>query len=56
MQDDVKRARLLECKKEDLIYLGLKFSVLKNELIIRRNKKIKKEYITEEHYNLSAVP
>jgi hypothetical protein len=34
MRDDVKRARLSERKKKDLIYLSLEFSVLKNELII----------------------
>jgi hypothetical protein len=32
MRDDVKEARLLERKEEDLVYLGLKFSVLKNKL------------------------
>jgi hypothetical protein len=34
IRDDVKGARLLERKEENLIYLGLKFSVLKNELAI----------------------
>jgi hypothetical protein len=32
MRDDVRGARLLERKEEDLVYLGLEFGVLKNEL------------------------
>jgi hypothetical protein len=55
MRDDVKRARLLERKKEDLVYLDLEFNVLKNELTVRHNKKIKKEYVIREYYNLSVI-
>jgi hypothetical protein len=55
MRDDVRGARLLKRKEEDLVYLSLKFSVLKNELVIRRNKKIEEEYIIREHRGLDAV-
>jgi hypothetical protein len=34
MRDDVRGARLPERKEEDLIYLGLEFGVLKNELTV----------------------
>jgi hypothetical protein len=56
MRDDVKRAHLLKRKEEDLIYLSLEFSVLKNKLITRRNKKIKEEYIIREYCGLGVVP
>jgi hypothetical protein len=56
MRDDVKGVRLLERGEEDLVYPGLKFGVLKNELAARRSEKIKEEYVVGEHYSLSAVP
>jgi hypothetical protein len=34
MRDDVKGVYLLERREENLIYLDLKFNVLKNELAI----------------------
>jgi hypothetical protein len=55
IRDDVKGVRLLERKKEDLIYLSLEFSILKNKLAIRRDRKIREEYVIEEHYDLSIV-
>jgi hypothetical protein len=56
IRDDVKEARLLKRKEEDLVYLNLKFGVLKNELTTRRDKKIKEEYVIREHYGLSVMP
>jgi hypothetical protein len=56
MRDDIKGARLLKRKEEDLIYLSLEFSVLKNELVIRRDRKIREEYVIREYYDLSAMP
>jgi hypothetical protein len=34
IRDDVKGARLLERREEDLVNLGLKFGVLKNKLAV----------------------
>jgi hypothetical protein len=34
MRDDVRGARLPERREEDLVYLDLKFDVLKNELAV----------------------
>jgi hypothetical protein len=56
MRDNVKGARLLERGEEDLVYLGLKFSVLKNELATRRSRKIGEEYVIGEHYGLGVMP
>jgi hypothetical protein len=56
MRDDVKGARLLERGEEDLVYLGLEFGVLKNELAARRGRKIGEEYVAGEHHDLSAMP
>jgi hypothetical protein len=56
IRDNVKGARLLECGEEDLVYPGLKFSVLKNELAARRDRKIGEEYVAGEHRSLGAVP
>jgi hypothetical protein len=56
MRDDVRGARLLERGEEDLIYPGLKFSVLKNELAARRSRKIGEEYVAGEHRGPGAVP
>jgi hypothetical protein len=56
IRDDVKGARLLERKEEDLVYLSLKFGVLKNELAVRRGRKMGEEYVVGEHRSLSAVP
>jgi hypothetical protein len=56
MRDDVRGARLLERGEEDLIYPGLKFSVLKNELAARRSGKIGEEYVAGEHRGPGAVP
>jgi hypothetical protein len=56
IRDDVKEARLLECREEDLVCLGLEFSVLKNKLAARRGGKIGEEYVAGEHCGLGAVP
>jgi hypothetical protein len=55
MRDDVRGARLPECREEDLVYLGLKFGVLKNELAARRGGKIGEEYMVGEHRGLDAI-
>jgi hypothetical protein len=56
MRDDVKRARLLERKEEDLVCLGLKFGVLKNKLAAWRNRKMGEEYVAGEYHGLGAMP
>jgi hypothetical protein len=56
MRDDVRGARLPERREEDLVYSGLEFGVLKNELAARRNRKIEEEYVAGEHHSLGAVP
>jgi hypothetical protein len=56
MRDNVRGARLLERREEDLVYLGLKFGVLKNELAVQRGGKIEEEYVVGEHRGLGAVP
>jgi hypothetical protein len=56
MRDDVRGARLPERREEDLVYLGLKFGVLKNELAARRGRKIREEYVVGEHRGLGAMP
>jgi hypothetical protein len=56
MRDNVRGARLLERGEEDLVYLSLKFGVLKNELATRRDRKIGEEYIVGEYCGLNAMP
>jgi hypothetical protein len=56
MRDDVRGARLLKRREEDLIYLGLEFGVLKNELAARRGGKIGEKYVVGEHRGLGAMP
>jgi hypothetical protein len=56
MWDDIRGARLPEHREEDLVYLDLKFGVLKNELAARRDRKIGEEYVVREHYSLGAMP
>jgi hypothetical protein len=55
IRDDVRGARLLERREEDLVYPGLKFGVLKNELTAWRSRKIREEYVVREHYSLGAM-
>jgi hypothetical protein len=56
IRDDVRGACLPKRREEDLVYLGLEFGVLKNELAVWRGGKMGEEYVIGEHHSLGAVP